>query len=385
VSFLIRILLALIAVPAWGQPAPIVVGAAVSQTGALAVLAADYRKALLLWQDEVNALGGLLGRRVELRLLDDESDARRSGELYAELIRGKADLLIGPYGSAATLMASAQTERARRVLINGAGPALAVHKRSPRYLFQSTFSNSAYGVGVVEVAKAAGLSSAFILARNDHSVQEMSESTRERAVKQGLDAGDVQTYGAGDSNFASFIYKGSADAWIVFGEPRDSADVLRSLKKLGYAPRLFFARGAADPRFVRMVGQDAEFALAAKEYDPKFRTLGNQQFSAAFEARWSAPPTFAAAQGYAAGTVLAEAVRRTKSLDQAKLRDVLAEMETDTVLGGYKVDPETGEQRAARPAVVQIQRGKPEVIWPEWLQSSTLQPYPPWSERKLIE
>jgi branched-chain amino acid transport system substrate-binding protein len=375
----------LIAVPAWGQPAPIVVGAAVSQTGALAVLAADYRKALLLWQDEVNALGGLLGRRVELRLLDDESDARRSGELYAELIRGKADLLIGPYGSAATLMASAQTERARRVLINGAGPALAVHKRSPRYLFQSTFSNSAYGVGVVEVAKAAGLSSAFILARNDHSVQEMSESTRERAVKQGLDAGDVQTYGAGDSNFASFIYKGSADAWIVFGEPRDSADVLRSLKKLGYAPRLFFARGAADPRFVRMVGQDAEFALAAKEYDPKFRTLGNQQFSAAFEARWSAPPTFAAAQGYAAGTVLAEAVRRTKSLDQAKLRDVLAEMETDTVLGGYKVDPETGEQRAARPAVVQIQRGKPEVIWPEWLQSSTLQPYPPWSERKLFE
>jgi branched-chain amino acid transport system substrate-binding protein len=385
VSFLIRILLALIAVPAWGQPAPIVVGAAVSQTGALAPLAADYRKALLLWQEEVNAAGGLLGRRVELRLLDDESDARRSGELYADLIRGKADLLIGPYGSAATLMASAQTERARRVLINGAGPALAVHKRSPLYLFQSTFSNSAYGVGVVEMAKAAGLSSAFILARNDHTVQEMAESTRERAMKQGLDVGDVQTYGAGDSNFASYVYKGSADAWIVFGEPRDTADVLRSLKKLGYAPRLFFARSAADPRFVRMVGQDAEFALAAKEYDPKFRTLGNEQFAAAFAARWSAPPTFAAAQGHAAGTVLAEAVRRTKSLDQAKLRDMLAEMETDTVLGGYKVDPETGEQRAARPALVQIQRGKPEVIWPEWLQSSTLQPYPQWSERKLIE
>jgi branched-chain amino acid transport system substrate-binding protein len=375
----------LIAVPAWGQPAPIVVGAAVSQTGALAALAADYRKALLLWQEEVNALGGLLGRRVELRLLDDESDARRSGELYADLIRGKADLLIGPYGSAATLMASAQAERARRVLINGAGPALAVHKRSPRYLFQSTFSNSAYGVGVVEVAKAAGLSSALILARNDHTVQEMAESTRERAMKQGLDVGDVQSYGAGDSNFAPYIYKGSADAWIVLGETRDTADVLRSLKKLGYAPRLFFARSAADPRFVRAVGQDAEFALAAKEYDPKFRTLGNQQFAAAFEARWSAPPTFAAAQGHAAGTVLAEAVRRTKSLDQEKLRDVLAEMETDTVLGGYKVDPETGEQRAARPAVVQIQRGKPEVIWPEWLQSSTLQPYPQWSERKLIE
>lgn len=384
-SFLIRILLALIAVPTWGQPAPIVVGAAVSQTGALAPLAADYRKALVLWQDEVNALGGLLGRRVELRLLDDESDARRSGDLYAELIRGKADLLIGPYGSAATLMASAQSERARRVLINGAGPSLAVHKRAPRYLFQTTMPNSAYGVGVLEVAKAAGVSSAFIMARNDHTVQEMAESTHERAMKQGLDVGDVQTYGAGDINFASYIYNGSADAWLVFGEARDTADVLRSLKKLTYAPRLFFARSAADPRFIRMVGQDAEFTLAVKEYDPKFRTLGNDQFAAAFEARWSTPPSFAAAQGYAAGTVLAEAVRRTKSLDQEKLRATLAEMETDTVLGGYKVDPETGEQRAARPAVVQIQGGKAAVIWPEWLQSSTLQPYPQWSERKLLE
>lgn len=384
-SFLTCILLALIALPAWGQPAPIVVGAAVSQTGALAPLAADYRKALLLWLDEVNASGGLLGRRVELRLLDDESDARRSGERYADLIRGKADLLIGPYGSAATLMASAQAERARRVLINGAGPALAVHKRSSRYLFQTTIPNSAYGVGVVEVAKAAGLSSAFVLARDDHTVQEMAESTRERAMKEGLDVGDVQAYGAGDANFASYVYKGSADAWIVFGEVRDTADVLRTLKKLGYAPRLFFARSAADPRFIRTVGQDAEFALAAREYDPKFRTLGNEQFAAAFEARWSAAPTFAAAQGHAAGTVLAEAVRRTGSLDQAKLRATLAEMETDTVLGGYKVDAETGEQRAARPALVQIQRGKPEVVWPEWLQSSTLQPYPQWSERKPLE
>jgi hypothetical protein len=60
-------------------------------------------------------------------------------------------------------------------------------------------------------------------------------------------------------------------------------------------------------------------------------------------------------------------------------------MEIDTVLGGYKVDPESGEQRATRPAVVQIRRGKPVVVWPEWLQASTVQPYPQWSERQVIE
>ena len=127
--FLIGILLAFVVAPASAQaPAvapPVIVGAVVSETGILAGLAADYRRALILWHEELNRAGGLLERRVALRLLDDGSDAKRSGELYAQLIREKADLLIGPFGSAATLTASAQAESARRVLINGAGPSLA--------------------------------------------------------------------------------------------------------------------------------------------------------------------------------------------------------------------------------------------------------------------
>jgi branched-chain amino acid transport system substrate-binding protein len=387
VSFLVRILLTFLVAPAWGQAPAIVVGAALPQTGALASLAADYRKALLLWQDEVNAGGGLLGRRVELDLRDDQSDARRSGELYAELIRRKADLLIGPYGSAATLMASAEAERAQRVLINGAGASAAVHKRGPRYLFQTTMPYSAYGVGVLEVVKAAGLASVVILARDDLVAREMAEATRERALKEELKAGDIEIYPGGIDDFAPYIAKARAgvDAWLAFGELHDTAAMLRSFRKLDYAPRLFFARSAADPRLVGLVGQDAEFALGVKDYDPKFRTTGNGRFAAAFAAKWSSPPTFAAAQGYTAATVLAEAVRRARSLDQAKLRATLAEMEMDTVLGGYKVDPQSGEQRAAKPAVVQIQRGKPEVVWPEWLQTATVQSYPQWSERPVLK
>ena len=373
--------------PASGQVSPIVVGAAVSQTGQLAPLAEDYRKGLLLWQEEVNAAGGLLGRRVELNLLDDQSEARRTGELYAQLIRDKADLLIGPYGSAATLMAGAEAERTQPVLINGAGPSHAVHKRSPRYLFQTTIPNSAYGVGVLELAKSMGLASVLILARDDLAAREMAEATRERALKEEFKAGDIVVYRGGTDDFAPYVGKdhAGAEAWIAFGELRDTADLLRSLRKLGYAPRLFFARSAADPRLIRLVGQDAEFVLAAREYDPMLKTSGNEQFAAAFAAKWFSAPTFAAAQGYAAGTVLAEAVRRAKSLDQAKLRATLAEMETDTVLGGYKVDPQSGEQRAAKPAVVQIQRGRPELVWPEWLQTATLKPYPQWGERRILK
>src|SRR2546425_2468438 len=85
------------------QESALVVGAVISETGSHAAAAADYRKGLVLWADELNAAGGLLGRRIELRMKDDGSEAARAGREYAELIAGGAQGLIGPYGSAPPL------------------------------------------------------------------------------------------------------------------------------------------------------------------------------------------------------------------------------------------------------------------------------------------
>jgi branched-chain amino acid transport system substrate-binding protein len=389
VSFLIRILLLLCAAAVQAQEPPIVVGAAISQTGMLAELAAEYRKGLELWRDEVNRQGGLLGRRIELQLADDASSAVRAAEVYREMIGGRqVDLLIGPFGSAATLMAGAEAERARRVLVNGAGPSRTVHRRGTRYLFQTAVPNTAYGEGIAEVARAAGLRRLFILARDDLTSREMAQAVHDAASGQGLDPAPLVIYSAAADVFTLHVEKAraaGAEGWIAFGGVRDAADMVRSLKKMGYAPRLFFARSAAEPKFIKLVGQDAEFSLGATEYETRFPTTGNERFVAAFQARWSVPPGADAAHGFAAGMVLAEAVRHAGSLDQEKLRAVLAALETNSVLGGYKVDPESGAQLAAKPAVVQILKGRPQVLWPEWLQNATREPYPPWAERQLLE
>jgi branched-chain amino acid transport system substrate-binding protein len=388
VSFLIRILLLLCAAAAQAQQPPIVVGAAISQTGMLAPLAADYRKGLELWRDEVNAGGGLLGRRIELRLPDDESSALRAAEVYRELIgSGQVDLLVGPFGSAATLMAAAEAERARRVMINGAGPSRTVQRRGTRYLFQTAVPNAAYGEGIVEVARAAGLRRLYILARDDLASREMAQAAHD-AASQRLDPAPLVIYSAATDDFAAQVEKAraaGAEAWIAFGGLRDAADMVRTLRKRDYAPRLFFARSVADPRIIELVGQDVELSLGATEYEPRFPTTGNERFVAAFRAKWSAAPGSGAAHGFAAGMVLAEAVRSAGSLDQEKLRAALSALETNTVLGGYKVDPESGAQLAAKPAVVQIVKGRPGVLWPEWLQTATLEPNQAWRERKLLE
>ncbi|HYD58608.1 MAG TPA: ABC transporter substrate-binding protein [Burkholderiales bacterium] len=382
------ILALLCAAGAQAQPA-FVVGAAVSQTGAHADLAADYARGLQLWQEELNAAGGLAGRRVELRLLDDRSEAARAGMLYAQLIRENADALIGPYGTAATLVAAAEAESARRVLINGAGWSRAVHKRSPRYVFQTAVPYNAYGAQVLELARAAGLRRAIILARDDPASTEMAAAAHASAARAGIAAPTVLPYGGGIQDFALQVdaaKAAGAEAWIAFGEAGDAAEMAKTFRKLDYAPRLFFVRGAADARLLAFLGQDAEFTLGETAYHTQAPYAGNPAFVRAFRSKWKRDPGPAGAEGYAAGQVLAEALRRAGSVDSEKLREALAGLRTGTVLGEYRVDPKTGEQLGLHPLVVQVLLGRHEIVWPQAAATARYQlPYPAWGDRRELK
>lgn len=367
----------------------VVVGAVVSQSGQQADLAAGYLRGIQLWEAQVNATGGLLGRPVELKVLDDGSDAVRASELYRQLIReAKADFLIGPYGSAATRAASAEAEREGRLMVNGAGPAAVVQQGPNRFLFQTGPSYTARGGGVLELARKAGITRLRILARQELVAQEIAEATRLDALAQGFVAPAVEVYSPYTSDFTPFVQRASAagaQAWIAFGEVRDAADMVKTFKKQGYAPQLFFARRASEPAFVKALGQDAEFTLAEMEYDPRLKHPANVEFVKAFTAKWSATPGFAAAEGYVAASVLGEAVRRAGSLETANVRAALAALQMETPLGSYRVGA-NGQQLGIVPAVAQIQRGRVEVVWPFGLETALpLQPYPQWTDRRVLE
>lgn len=349
----------LLAGTAVAQGKPVLVGAVVSES------AAEYRKGLELWHEGIKAAGGLLGRPVELVLLDDGAQASRTASQYAELIKRGADLLVGPFGSAATLVAAAEAERARRVMVNGAGPARAVHRRSPRYLFQVVAPYSAYGAGMLELARGAGCTRLLILGREDAASKEMAEGAQGTAPAEG--------YSGSESTFTGLIEKARAanvQAWIAFGEVRDAADMAIAFRRNGYAPPVFFASASSQPQFRTLVGRDAERSLGLVRYDTRFKTPGNADFVRAFSARWKVAPGAPAAEAYAAGSVLAEAVRRAGTLEQEKLRAALSTMEADTVLGRYRVDAGSGEQAGIRPAVTQIVKGRTEIVWPPSLRTA---------------
>jgi branched-chain amino acid transport system substrate-binding protein len=366
---------------------PLVVGAVVSQSGAHAAVAAEYRNALLLWRDELNAAGGVLGRPVELRLLDDGSEAVRAGAAYAELIAGGAELLIGPYGSAATLTAAAEAERERRVLLNAAGPSSQVHKRSPRYVVQTVAPYSAYAEGPLALAREAGIDSLFILARDDAASREMGEAAQADARAMGFRQVELEVYSGGTTDFLPQVYKAmsiQAQGWLAFGEVRDAADIVKTLKRQGYVPKLVYARPSVEPRFVGLVGQDAEYLLGSEEYDARFATAGNAAFAKAYTEKWGMAPGPLAAAGYTAGTLLVAALRRAGTTEAPKVRAALGELQMDTVLGPYRIDA-SGAQLGMKPAVLQRLKGRLLTVWPSSRAGErAVVPFMPWAEREVL-
>jgi branched-chain amino acid transport system substrate-binding protein len=215
----------------------------------------------------------------------------------------------------------------------------------------------------------------------------MAARTREAALRQGFGVGGVETFSAGEDDFLALVARARAadiEAWIAFGLPKDAADMVKAFKKVGYAPRVFIAQGAAQPDFVTRLGQAAEYAVGIAAYDRRARTRGNAEFVQAYARKWSAEPGPVAAEGYAAAKLLEEAVRRAGSLDQEKVREALAALETETPLGAYKVD-RSGAQVGAQALLVQVQRGRREVIWPEAYATAKWQPYPAWDARKPLQ
>ena len=377
----------LAAAPACAQGTPIVIGAVLPETGLLADLAADMKKALVLWQEQRNADGGLLGRRVELRVLDDRSQASASRALYTQLIGTEgAQLLVGPFGGAATVAAAAAAERSRHVLVSVTGASRGVHRRDTRYVFQVPAASAQYGAGALEVARAMGYRRLHIVARNDPAARESATRLAEMAIRLGLEPGEAHAVSPGARDYAAQVAAArarDAEAWIAFGLAEDAAEMVKSFKRVGYAPRLFLAQGAAEPRFLQFVGQDAEFALGLAAYDTRFATRGNAAFVQAWRKRWTGEPGALAATAYGAALVLEEAVRKAGGLEQEGLREALAALDTETPLGRYRVDA-MGAQVGARPAVVQILDGRRELVWPPALATAQWRlPYPRWDERRV--
>jgi branched-chain amino acid transport system substrate-binding protein len=356
---------------------PIVIGGTVSLEGKYREPSAMIQKAYEMWAAEVNQRGGLLGRQIKLILYDDKSEEKRAEALYRKLIeKDGVDLLLSPYSSPLTLAASAVSEQHQMLMLAVAAAANEPWQRGCRYLFQLYAPADRQFIGVLDMMARKNLRKVAVLYD--------AESVFNVDVADGVDNWSRtfkmtvvlrHGYRDGKMELPALLEKVRAtapDGLILSAYPPDAYEMLRLLEEMPYRPAvLAMPIVPSYPDFQEKVGAIASRVMGPSQWEPEERIPfpGRKEFVAAFSTYTGHMPSFHAASAYSACQLYEKAVVATNSLDNAKLRDYIAALNTVTVLGRFKVDG-TGKQVGHNSFIIQWQKGKKKIVWPRKMRTA---------------
>ncbi len=366
---------------------PVRIGIALSQTGNLAESADPYFKGLQVWQDQVNARGGMAGRKVEFVTYDDRSDPATAARLFERLIQtDEVDFVMSSLGSAPTASGSPIAEKYKKVMINGGGAAESIQMRGFKYVFQTAARISAYADGLEPLIKKNNIRTIAVVSRDYAAARDIEKVIKTIAERNDVKIVIDEFFQAGANDFSAQIAKGrqlQPDLWIGLLYPGEAIETIRQFHSANYMPKYFVSNGVSQDEFVMTTGKDAEYAMGMSLYEPNLKTAGNEAFVKAYTTKFAgAKPGYYAAFGFVAGAVLEAAVKQAGSTDTEKVREALTTLELDTVMGHHKVDPKTYMQVGVKGLLVQVQNGKREVLWPEEYKTAEPKlPIPAWDKR----
>jgi branched-chain amino acid transport system substrate-binding protein len=375
---------------ALAQAGTVKIGMSMPQTGSLGAGGQAALLALRIWVDDVNQKGGLLGRKVEFIVYDDQTNPANTPGIYTKLLDvDKVDLLIAPYGTVPTAPIMPLVKQ-RGLLLMGNFSFQVNHNVQHDMWFNNSPWNdaSSWSDGFFKAGQRAGAKTVAILAADQEFAQNLANGARELAKKAGIKAVYDQNYPPSTTDFSSLIRAIRAakpEMVFVMSYPNDSVAIVRAVNEIGVGSQVqIFGGGMVGLQFTpNMVnlGSSLNGILNYNSYVPGMKYPGIEDFLARYakraaEAKVDPLGFYLPPFNYAIGQIYEQAIAATRTLDHKKLAAWLHANEVKTIVGSIRWD-KNGEW--ANPRVVQAQfrgvvdsnldqwrsPGKQVVIYPE--------------------
>jgi branched-chain amino acid transport system substrate-binding protein len=377
------------------------IGASISQTGPYAAPGQNQLRGYRLCVKHTNEKGGVLGRKLELVVEDDQSQPATAARIYEKLItHDRVDAILGPYASPITEAVADVNEKHRMPMVATQGATTSTYRKGRKFVFMVPSAAEVYLEGVVDMAARRGLKTVAVIGEDLLFAKAVAQGTVELARKKGLEVVFVAEYPRGSTDFTAVLSKVRAanpDVLAAATYFEDAVAITRQLKHLDVNPRMFAVTVGGDLlKFYDQLGRSAEFVYGAAQWEPELVKLragglipiarqypGAREFFDAYQKEFpGADFSYHSAGGYGGCQILVEAIKRAGSLDGEKIRTEILRMDLNTVYGGFKVDRD-GFQIAHKMVTFQWQDGKKVIVWPDELAPGKPRfPTPPWSERR---
>jgi len=367
---------------------PVRIGASLSLTGTYAKLGKNQHEGYQLCQKDLNAKGGILGRKVEFVVYDDQSMPPTGVRLYEKLItEDKVDAVMGPYSSPITEAVANVTEKYKKVMVSPLAATTSIFKKEPRrkYIFMVISPAEVYLEGLIDMAAKRGLKTVVIVNEDTLFSKAAAAGAADLAKKKGMQVVFQEAYPKGNTDFSALLTKIKATNPDVIAAATyfdDAVAMTRQMRELNVNPKMYGVTVGGDlPEFYDTLKGNAEYIYGATQWEPVLNYPGNKEWFEAYKAEFKHEPSYHSAAGYAGCVIYAEGVKRAGSLEPDKVREALLKLEMRTMFGDYKVDQD-GFQLAHKMVTFQWQKEKKVVVWPDDLAQGKVQfPTPAWNAR----
>jgi branched-chain amino acid transport system substrate-binding protein len=340
----------------------ILIGEYGSLTGEDATFGTSTKSGIDIAVDEINAAGGLLGKKVRVIVEDDQGKPEEAQIVVTKLItKDKVVAVLGEVASSRSIAAAPVAQQYSVPMISPSSTNVEVTKKGD-YVFRVCFLDPFQGYVMAKFAtNTLKLTKVAILRdiKSDYSVG-LANAFIENFKKMGGTIVGDESYSAGDVDFnaqLTSIKAKSPQAIFVPGYYTAVGLIARQAKKQGITVPLLGGDGWDSPKLTEIGGTSLDCSFFTNHYSVDDPSPEAKKFLAAYQARFNTVPDALGGLGYDAAMVLFEAIKRAGSTDGKQIRDEIARTKDHSgVTGKITLD---AERNANKPAVVlEIKGGK---------------------------
>jgi branched-chain amino acid transport system substrate-binding protein len=341
-----------------GAPATgdIPVGAYLSLSGEDAQFGKDTEEGIQLATDEINAAGGIKGRKIKPIFEDDKSKSDEAVQKVRQLIdRNHVVALLGEVASSRSLAAGLIANTNKIPMITPSSTNVNVTK-GREYVFRVCFTDDAQGVAAAEfvVKKLGKKRIALLYVAQDPYSSGLAQTFRDEVKKLGAEIVEDRGFQKGEKNFRTHLDQVMAAKPDVIFTPtyyNDMVPIAQQAKEKGIPGTMFVGGDGWDSEdLLKGAGAEMEGAYFTNHYAPDVPWENSKKFVAAYKARFNRVPSSLAAQGYDAARVLYDAMGRATAIEPKAIRDALAQ--TKNFQGATGTITMDAERNADKPLVV---------------------------------
>jgi branched-chain amino acid transport system substrate-binding protein len=349
---------------------PIRIGYCLSLTGPLAGNSRSAKLAHDIWQEDVNAGGGLLGRPVELICHDDHADASRVPEIYQRLIDLEGvDVVVGGYGTNSLAAAMPLIIQRQRFLVGLMGLGVNNTFRYPNYFAMiptGPAPNTSLTEGFFELAsqQSPKPETIALLSADAEFSRNPIMGAKDSAKKYGFRIVHASVYPLSTCNFISLINKvaeSECDILFLCSYLSDSIKLVQAIRSHAFHPKMV-GGAMIGPQNTSVKATLGPLLNGFVNYEywvpsPELMFPGVRKLLEAYQSRAAASDVdplghYMAPLAYSQMQVVADAIKATASLEDAKLAEYARKATFHTVMGTIEFG-NNGEW--SRPRVLQVQ------------------------------